>query len=77
MPGSAPTWVFSPSGGGCEDRQREERSPAGAAAAPDRKRAKRNPASVQAGVRYVYAVRAVDKAGNASPPSNRVDETAR
>ena len=33
--------------------------------------------SVQAGVRYVYAVRAVDKAGNASPPSNRVDETAR
>ena len=33
--------------------------------------------SVQSGTRYVYAVQAVDKAGNASPPSNRVEETAR
>jgi hypothetical protein len=33
--------------------------------------------AVQAGVRFVYAVRAVDKAGNASEPSNRVEETAR
>ena len=33
--------------------------------------------AVQAGVRFVYAVRAVDKAGNASAPSNRVEETAR
>ena len=32
---------------------------------------------VQAGVRYVYAVRAVDKAGNLGPFSNRVEETAR
>ncbi len=32
---------------------------------------------VQPGTRYVYAVQAVDKAGNASPPSNRVEETAR
>jgi hypothetical protein len=32
---------------------------------------------VQSGTRYVYAVQAVDKAGNASPPSNRVEETAR
>ena len=31
----------------------------------------------QPGVRFVYAVRAVDKAGNASAPSNRVEETAR
>ncbi len=33
--------------------------------------------TVQPGVRYVYAVRAVDKAGNASAPSNHVEETAR
>ncbi|HZT77782.1 MAG TPA: hypothetical protein VFA27_14105 [Vicinamibacterales bacterium] len=33
--------------------------------------------TVQAGVRYFYAVKAVDKAGNASPFSERVDETAR
>ncbi len=33
--------------------------------------------TVQSGTRYVYAVQAVDKAGNASPPSNRVEETAR
>jgi predicted small lipoprotein YifL len=33
--------------------------------------------TVQPGVRFVYAVRAVDKAGNASAPSNRVEETAR
>jgi hypothetical protein len=32
---------------------------------------------VQSGTRYVYAVQAVDKAGNASPASNRVEETAR
>jgi hypothetical protein len=32
---------------------------------------------VQAGLQYVYAVRAVDKAGNQSPPSPRVTETAR
>jgi hypothetical protein len=32
---------------------------------------------VQAGIRFVYAVRAVDKAGNASALSNRVEETAR
>ena len=32
---------------------------------------------VKAGVRYVYAVQAVDKAGNVSPYSNRVEETAR
>lgn len=32
---------------------------------------------VQAGIRYVYAVKAVDKAGNASALSNRVEETAR
>jgi predicted small lipoprotein YifL len=32
---------------------------------------------VQSGTRYVYAVQAVDKAGNASPLSNRVEETAR
>ena len=32
---------------------------------------------VTAGVRYVYAVKAVDKAGNASPFSNRQEETAR
>jgi hypothetical protein len=29
------------------------------------------------GVRYVYAVMAVDKAGNVSPPSERQEETAR
>jgi hypothetical protein len=33
--------------------------------------------TVAAGVRYVYAVEAVDKAGNVSAPSNRVEETAR
>jgi len=33
--------------------------------------------TVQAGIKYVYAVKAVDKAGNASPLSERVDETAR
>jgi predicted small lipoprotein YifL len=32
---------------------------------------------VGAGVRYVYAVQAVDKAGNVGPVSNRVEETAR
>jgi fibronectin type 3 domain-containing protein len=32
---------------------------------------------VQAGLQYIYAVRAVDKAGNQSPPSARVTETAR
>ncbi|MGE5246024.1 MAG: fibronectin type III domain-containing protein [Betaproteobacteria bacterium] len=32
---------------------------------------------VQPGVRFTYAVRAVDKAGNESAPSNRVDEVAR
>ena len=32
---------------------------------------------VQSGARYVYAVQAVDRAGNASPASNRVEETAR
>jgi hypothetical protein len=32
---------------------------------------------VQAGVRFVYAVKAVDKAGNVSPLSNRVEEAAR
>ena len=33
--------------------------------------------AVQGGVQYVYTVKAVDKAGNASPPSARVVETAR
>ena len=33
--------------------------------------------TVQPGIAYVYAVRAVDKAGNASEPSARVVETAR
>ncbi|MGE3511529.1 MAG: fibronectin type III domain-containing protein [Vicinamibacterales bacterium] len=33
--------------------------------------------TVQAGVRYVYAVQAVDSAGNASALSERVEETAR
>jgi hypothetical protein len=33
--------------------------------------------NVPSGTRYVYAVQAVDKAGNASAPSNRVEETAR
>jgi hypothetical protein len=32
---------------------------------------------VQPGVRYAYAVRAVDTAGNLSPVSARVEETAR
>jgi predicted small lipoprotein YifL len=32
---------------------------------------------VPAGVRYVYALEAVDKAGNASQPSERIEETAR
>ena len=32
---------------------------------------------VQAGTRYVYAVQAVDKSGNVSQPSNRVEEAAR
>ena len=33
--------------------------------------------TVKPGARYVYAVVAVDKAGNASPPSTRVEGTAR
>lgn len=33
--------------------------------------------AVQAGVRYAYAVQAIDSAGNASAPSDRVEETAR
>jgi predicted small lipoprotein YifL len=33
--------------------------------------------AVQAGVAYTYAVRAIDRAGNASPASARVTETAR
>jgi hypothetical protein len=33
--------------------------------------------TVPAGVRYVYAVQAIDKAGNISPLSNRVEESAR
>jgi hypothetical protein len=33
--------------------------------------------SVPTGTRYVYTVQAVDKAGNISAPSNRVEETAR
>jgi fibronectin type 3 domain-containing protein len=33
--------------------------------------------AVKGGVQYVYAVKAVDKAGNVSPPSPRVAETAR
>jgi predicted component of type VI protein secretion system len=32
---------------------------------------------VPAGVRYIYALKAVDKAGNASPASERIEETAR
>jgi hypothetical protein len=36
-----------------------------------------NDKTVKPGVRYVYAVVAVDKAGNASEPSNRVEDTAR
>jgi len=32
---------------------------------------------VPPGARYVYALVAVDTAGNASPPSERVEETAR
>ena len=32
---------------------------------------------VPAGAHYVYAVQAVDTAGNISAPSSRVDETAR
>jgi hypothetical protein len=33
--------------------------------------------NVQRGVRFTYAVQAVDKAGNVSPMSNQVEETAR
>ena len=33
--------------------------------------------TVKPGVRFVFAVRAVDAAGNLSPPSARVEETAR
>ncbi len=33
--------------------------------------------TARAGVRYVYAIVAVDKAGNRSPESNRVEETGR
>jgi hypothetical protein len=33
--------------------------------------------AVQPGIRFVYAVQAVDRAGNVSAPSNRVEETAR
>ncbi len=33
--------------------------------------------NVRPGVRFTYAVEAVDKAGNVSPPSNSVEETAR
>jgi hypothetical protein len=33
--------------------------------------------SVQSGARYVYAVEAIDKAGNISPMSNHAEETAR
>ena len=33
--------------------------------------------TVKPGIAYVYAVRAVDKAGNASPPSARAVDTAR
>ena len=33
--------------------------------------------SVKPGVRYIYAVIAIDKAGNRSAESNRVEETAR
>ena len=33
--------------------------------------------AVKPGVRYVYAVQAVDKAGNVGRASNRVEETAR
>jgi hypothetical protein len=33
--------------------------------------------AVKPGVQYVYAVKAVDKSGNASPPSARIVETAR
>ena len=33
--------------------------------------------AVPPGARYAYAVQAVDKTGNVSPMSNRVDETAR
>jgi hypothetical protein len=33
--------------------------------------------AVQRGVQYVYTVKAVDKAGNASPPSERITEIAR
>ena len=34
-------------------------------------------ATVKAGVTYVYTVVAIDKAGNRSAASNRVQETAR
>jgi hypothetical protein len=33
--------------------------------------------TVQSGLRYIYAVQAIDKAGNVSPLSNRAEETAR
>jgi hypothetical protein len=33
--------------------------------------------SVQSGARYVYAVEAIDKAGNIGPMSNHAEETAR
>ena len=33
--------------------------------------------TTRAGTRYTYAVVAVDKAGNRSTPSNRVDEVGR
>jgi hypothetical protein len=33
--------------------------------------------TVQTGLRYIYAVQAIDKAGNVSPLSNRAEETAR
>ena len=35
------------------------------------------PDKVQSGIRFAYAVRAVDTAGNLSPPSARVEESAR
>jgi hypothetical protein len=42
---------------------------------PIRETAFRDP--VPSGIRYVYAVKAVDKAGNSSQPSARIEETAR
>ena len=35
------------------------------------------PDKVQPGIRFAYAIRAVDTAGNMSAPSARVEETAR